>query len=119
MDTRLVARKNQLETWKAIVNDCRTSGMKTKDWLVANNISRDQYYYWFRLLRDKAAQELKDNKEEQTPNQIVKIECDETPVVPISSDIIEVTIGRMNIKIPTHVSSSTIQTILEVAIHAK
>lgn len=119
MDTRLVARQNQLETWAAIVNNCRTSGMKTKDWLAANNISRDQYYYWFRLLRDKAAQELNDNKEKQAPTQIVKIECDETPVASIASDIIEVTIGRMNIKIPTHVNTSTIQTILEVAIHAK
>ena len=25
--------------------------MKTKDWLAENNISKDQYYYWFKQLR--------------------------------------------------------------------
>ena len=29
--------------------------MKTKDWLAENNISKDQYYYWFKQLRLAAA----------------------------------------------------------------
>ena len=48
MATRLVIREKQLETWTAIVQECRDSGMKTEDWLAENNISKDQYYYWFK-----------------------------------------------------------------------
>ena len=51
MATRLVIREKQLETWTAIVQECRDSGMKTEDWLAENNISKDQYYYWFKQLR--------------------------------------------------------------------
>ena len=51
MARRLAIRKKQLETWTAIIQECRNSGMKTKDWLAENNISKDQYYYWFKQLR--------------------------------------------------------------------
>ena len=51
MATRLAIREKQLETQTAIIQECRNSGMKTKDWLAENNISKDQYYYWFKQLR--------------------------------------------------------------------
>ena len=51
MAARLAIREKQLETWTAIIQECRNSGMKTKDWLAENNISKDQYYYWSKQLR--------------------------------------------------------------------
>lgn len=42
MATRLAIREKQLATWTAIIQECRNSGMKTKDWLAENNISKDQ-----------------------------------------------------------------------------
>ena len=41
MDTRLVAKEKQLESWATIVRECRNSGMKTKDWLAENDIKRE------------------------------------------------------------------------------
>lgn len=46
MATRLAIREKQLATWTAIIQECRNSGMKTKDWLAENNISKDQYCKW-------------------------------------------------------------------------
>ena len=51
MDTRLIAREKQLENWAFLIHECINSGMKTKDWLAKNNISKDQYYYWLRLVQ--------------------------------------------------------------------
>ena len=48
MATRLAIREQQLETWVAIIQECRNSGMKIKDWLAESNISKDQYYYLYR-----------------------------------------------------------------------
>lgn len=48
MATCLAIREKQLATWTAIIQECRNSGMKTKDRLAENNISKDQYYYWFK-----------------------------------------------------------------------
>lgn len=33
MDTRLVAREKQLESWALIIQECKNGGLKTKDWL--------------------------------------------------------------------------------------
>ena len=40
MATRLAIREKQLATWTAIIQECRNSGLKTKDWLAENNISK-------------------------------------------------------------------------------
>ena len=48
-------REQQLCIWMQIISDCQSakaSGMKVKDWLKANNISKDTYYYWYREVKD-------------------------------------------------------------------
>ena len=40
MATRLAIREKQLETWTAIIQECRKSGITTKDRLAENNISK-------------------------------------------------------------------------------
>ena len=42
MATRLAIREKQLATWTTIIQECRNSGMKTKDWLAENNISKER-----------------------------------------------------------------------------
>ena len=79
MATRLAIREKQLETWTTIIQECRNSGMKTKDWLAENNISKDQYYYWFKQLRLAACMQTSGPQpelpvESEMP-QIVKLEC--------------------------------------------
>ena len=118
MDTRLIAKKKQLESWAAIIHECKNSGIKTKDWLAENNISRDQYYYWLRLVREQAY--FQGNPSE-TINQVVKIECDE-PIVNTSStspDMITVKYGRLQMDIPVNANPDTIKALMEVAIRAK
>jgi hypothetical protein len=44
----------QLQKWTTIIQEYMSSGMKLKDWLYENNISKDQYYYWHRKLKEEA-----------------------------------------------------------------
>lgn len=44
MEMRLAIWEKQLATWIAIIQECRNSGMKTKDWLAENNISTITIY---------------------------------------------------------------------------
>ena len=79
MATRLAIREKQFATWTAIIQECRNNGMKTKDWLAENNISKDQYYYWFKQLR-LAAYMQSSGPQPELPvetekQQIVKLEC--------------------------------------------
>ena len=46
-NTNSTNHSKQLRTWAKIINDCKeASGTTVKDWLKANNISHDTYYYW-------------------------------------------------------------------------
>jgi len=48
-------REQQLYVWTQIISDCQSAkaaGTKVKDWLKANNISKDTYYYWYREVKD-------------------------------------------------------------------
>lgn len=118
MDTRLVAREKQLEGWALISQECKNSGLKTKDCLAQNNISKDQYYYWLRIVRENAYIESK-NKAAQI-NQVVRIECEDVKTSQnISTDMITINHEQLNISIPVTADVNTIRTIMEVAVHAK
>lgn len=118
MDTRLVARKKQLESWALLIQECKNSGMKTKDWLARNNISKDQYYYWLRLVRENAY--IENKNEVAQINQIVKIECEDVDTSQnIPTDMITINHGRLNISIPITAEVNTIRAIMEVAVRVK
>jgi len=116
MDTRLVARKKQLESWAALIHECKNSGMKTKDWLAQNSISKDQYYYWLKIVRERAYIEDRDKSEQL--NQVVRIECDDTSSN-TSSDMITINNGWLNISILMTTDVAVVKTVMEVAVHAK
>lgn len=47
-NTNSTNHSKQLRTWVKIINDCKAakaSGTTVKDWLKANNISHNTYYY--------------------------------------------------------------------------
>ena len=49
-NTNSTNHSKQLRIWAKIINDCKAakaSGTTVKDWLKANNISHDTYYYWY------------------------------------------------------------------------
>lgn len=79
MATRLAIREKQLANWIAVVRECKNSGMKTKYWLAENNILKDQYYYWFRQLRNAACAKNVEFQimpiAEREKTQIVRVDC--------------------------------------------
>jgi len=40
-----------LDQWAQIISNAESSGLRRKDWLELNGISKDQYYYWKTRLR--------------------------------------------------------------------
>ena len=43
----------KLEHWRKLIAECQSSGMQVKQWCAQNEISKDQYYYWLRKVREK------------------------------------------------------------------
>ena len=52
MNAKELETQHNLKEWAAIIKECRSSGMKMHQWLEIKNISKDQYYYWQRKLKE-------------------------------------------------------------------
>ena len=52
MKPKELETQHNLTKWAAIIKECRSSGMRILEWLELNNISKDQYYYWQRKLKE-------------------------------------------------------------------
>ena len=52
MNARELETQHNLKKWAAIIKECRSSGMRILEWLELNNVSKDQYYYWQRKLKE-------------------------------------------------------------------
>jgi len=58
MNTREVARQYRLSQWAGRLREQKTSGLNITAWCEQNSISRQQYFYWQRRLRESACGEL-------------------------------------------------------------
>jgi len=52
LNAKELETQHNLKKWAAIIKECRSSGMKILQWLEINNISKDQYYYWQKKLKE-------------------------------------------------------------------
>ena len=80
MNARELETQHNLKKWAAIIKECRSSGMKILQWLEINNISKDQYYYWQRKLKETCI----DTLERQTATFV---ELPVTKEVPESTEL--------------------------------
>lgn len=61
MSTRAETRQLRLEAWKQIFADHAASGLSVKAYCEANNIKKDQYFYWQSIARKAALAEMPEN----------------------------------------------------------
>lgn len=99
--------------------------MKTKDWLAENNISKDQYYYWFKQLRRAACMQASGSQPElpveTEKQQIVKLECADyqNNLDSCSSSKIRIDRGSIHIEIAGGAAPAVIRSIMEVFVDAE
>jgi len=51
MNATKAEQQYKLARWAELLKDQQESPLKLVDWLISNNISKDQYYYWKRKLK--------------------------------------------------------------------
>lgn len=62
----------RLGHWAQVVQaaNARPQGQLLKDWLLENDISKDQYYYWQRKVRTEIYNRLQEDKELPAPSAL-------------------------------------------------
>lgn len=58
MNSVTISKQHRLTVGAEMIRSYNESGMKLRDWLEQNNITRDKFYYWRRKLRDKSLDEF-------------------------------------------------------------
>lgn len=96
MKPKELETQHNLTKWAAIIKECRSSGMKILEWLELNNVSKDQYYYWQRKLKETCL----DTLEKQQTTFV------ELSVVNEQSSTTEITISHSECDIKNTVTSS-------------
>ena len=82
MNSLTAEKRYQFAKWAEIIKLCKSSGMQVSEWLKQNNISKDQYYYWQRKLKDACLESLQAEKSTfvELPVEVSQV-CETKPVV--------------------------------------
>lgn len=52
MNTTKIIHQTNLNKWADIIRDQQSSSLTVKDWCSQHQVSKDQFYYWKRKLKD-------------------------------------------------------------------
>ena len=66
-----ITHKVRCEQWTAIINECLASGMLKTTWCKANGISDKHFFYWQRILRQEAYQQIESQSSSPASSAIV------------------------------------------------
>ncbi|WP_300939543.1 IS66 family insertion sequence element accessory protein TnpA [Bacteroides acidifaciens] len=109
-----VRKRLNREQWKAIIKECRSSGMTTTAWCKANGICEQTYYKHLKKLREEMI--------ESFPSSITSAETDNKPAVfrrlevqspvPETKAAVIIRLGNAVVEINNGASRDTVEAVL-------
>lgn len=111
MNTNAIAKQYQLKQWTQMISECRSSGIRVQDWCEQNNITKANYYYRLRRVREAML-----ISGEQT--QIVTVP-DEICIPPVNAPSNSASCGGLSISVGNatiHVESGTSKELLTMVL---
>ena len=113
MDTQLTVRQMKLTHWAGIISQCRSQcqsdGIEVRQWLRDNNINRDQYYYWYKKVKEASLAQ----QGEPAFLELKVPGAAPAPHVSASHAGVAVSIGNFTISVPDGTSRDTLRLVLE------
>jgi len=114
----IVKQQLKLNHWRNVINECQTSGMKVKDWISEHGISRDQYYYWLRKVREDYVKDLSveplplsaDSKHDAPTFKPLEVR---TNIVPASTAAITIRLSQATVEVATGTDRQTVEAVLQ------
>ena len=114
----------RLANWKAIIKQCqaRPKGQTAKDWMVENDISDKQYYYWLRRVRAAAIEKTQITALPEPEKQLPTVSLAEIPMKAVlsteESPVIVIKTRKSTIEIPIAISNALVIKIVKAVAHA-
>lgn len=119
MNTTQIIHQPNLNKWADIIRDQQSSSLTVKDWCSQHQVSKDQFYYWKRKLKDKFVEsQLSDII--PISSQISKTcftSCTTDTTVPTPSSVI-ISINGISIEITENTSELLLAKVIKVVRNA-
>lgn len=115
--------------WRNIIEQCqnRSAGISAKKWLNENSINEKSYYYWLRLLRKEAYEQMKSVPEIPSAHDSSQVAFAEVPVSmcktfdetsSIIQPVIVISTSTVTLAISNKISDRLLSRILQEVSHA-
>ena len=119
MSTREETRQLRLASWQQIFADRAASGLSVKDYCEANNLKRDQYFYWQSIARKNALAAIPEN----TPGFTLLEAPKQESAIPGSSQdplpSITIELGNIRLSLANGIRKEQLAAVLEVITHVE
>ena len=122
MNVSKVTHQVKLDHWTALLKEQKSSGLSIKEWCSQNDISRDQFFYWKRKLKESV---LESNLPDIVP---IALPVDPTgcttctthltPEVPNTDFLARITIQGVSIELGSGASEQLISGIIKAVRNA-
>ena len=108
----------KFQQWATLIQEYNDSGLKLKDWLCENNITRDQFYYWRKQLKETVVKSM-------APEFVALPVCQPHPTLPAPSpsaadsrSVAIIKVNNISVEISNDASAELISRILKAVTYA-
>lgn len=116
MDTKLATNTIRSQRWAAVIKDRIESGLSVTDYCEQNNLSKTQYYYWLRKIREQVIEtQMPQLVELQPPAPVKRIS---TPPDDSFSAEMTISVGNVNLAVNSSTSPELLKMVLGVIANA-
>ena len=113
MDTQKITTQYRLSQWAKIIQARQESGQNIKDFCQAVGISKSQYFYWQRKLRNLACTELAllDETLDATPNGWIQVTPAQAQQI---KKVLKIEIGSFQINVDTETDLGLLKNVCRI-----
>lgn len=104
----LVKSHLKLEHWKRLIAECQSSGLPVKQWCSNNDVSKAQYYYWLRKIREVTVSEIPVPASDAVSFRRLEVK---PPLTGISRSVM-IHLPQATVEVTDGVSQSTVEAVL-------
>ncbi len=123
MNVSKVTRKAKLDHWAQIFREQKSSGLTVKDWCSQNGITKDQFFYWKRKLKESVLETALPDIVPVTTSSQGLTSCTSctsltTPGIPDTDFLARITIQDISIEIGSGASEQLVSCIIKAVRNA-
>lgn len=118
MNTNAMAKQYQLKQWEQTISECRSSGISVKEWCKQNNLTKANYYYRLRRVREAMLMITEQTQIVEVPQDIYTPKISTTLHAPANQGL-SIVIGNATVCVESDTPAELLSTVLGVMNYAK